>query len=79
MAKAQPKPRLRRTLDELVIEDSNWLDLGQLRALVALADELGWADGSLISHGVGSEHIYRHDIRIAQRLVIEGNAPEATP
>lgn len=68
-------PRLRRSLDELGIEDTSWLSLGQLRALVAKADELGWDDSSLISHGTGSDHPFRHDVRPARRLVIEGNDP----
>jgi len=66
-------PRLTRTRDELSIEDTTWLTLGQLRVLVAKADELHWDDNALISHTAGSQHLTRHDVRIARRLVIEGN------
>ena len=69
-------PRHHRTSDEIVVEDSNWLDLGQLRALVRAADERHWPDSALISHGTGSQHLTRHDVRIARRLVIEGNDPQ---
>lgn len=59
----------------LAIGDNTWLDLGQLRALVRRADELGLADTSLISHTHGSEHLTRHDVRIARRIVIEADRP----
>lgn len=58
--------------EELGVGDNNWLNLGQLRALVAKADELQWADNSLVSHTAGSQHIRRHDVRVARRIVIEG-------
>lgn len=69
-------PRLTRTPDVLGIEDPTWLTLGQLRALVAKADELHWGDNSLISHGVGEDHVRRRDVRAARRLVIEGHDPK---
>jgi hypothetical protein len=69
-------PSLHRMPDELAIEDTTWLTLGQLRALVAKADELHWGDNALISHGVGSDHVRLRDARIARRLVIEGHDPK---
>ena len=71
------KPRLRRTPDELILEDSTWLSLGRLRALVARAGTLGWPDNSLVSHGPGTEHPYRHDVRITRRLVAGRQHPGA--
>lgn len=71
-----PKPRLHRMADEIVIEDDTWLSLGQLRALVRMADERGWDDTALISHGTGRQHITRHDVLIARRIVIEGVDPD---
>lgn len=62
----------RQGSDELSVKDNNWLHLGQLRALVAKADELGWSDRSLVCHSPGDQHIYRHDVRAARRIVIEG-------
>lgn len=71
-----PTPQVKRNPDDLLIADSTWLDLGQLRALVRKADELGWDDSALISHGPGSSHLTRHDVRVAHLIVIEGYPPE---
>lgn len=62
-------------LDELVLEDTEWLTLGQLRALVAEADRCGWSDKSLVSHGEGAGHMCRYDIREARVIVITGGPP----
>lgn len=70
------KPVYRKTMDEIQLSGTTWLDLGQLRALVRRADDRGWPDAALVSHGTGSEHPTRHDVRVARRLVIEGNDPE---
>lgn len=73
---SRAQPQHRRSLDEISIVDTSWLDLGRLRALVSAADARGWPDSALISHGVGTDHISRHDVRIARKIVIEGNDPE---
>lgn len=75
MARDKSKPQFRHTPDEIMVEDTGWLHLGQLRALVQMADDRGWPDSALISHGVGGSHPWRHDIRVARCLVIEGNDP----
>lgn len=68
--------KLRRPSDELRIANNSWLTLGELRELVRKADELGWSDKSLVSHGTGSQHPYRHDILTARRIVVEGGPAE---
>lgn len=73
MARVEPKLN-RRPEADLVIEGNVWLNLGDLRGLVAKADELGWSDRSLIGHSFGSEHISRRDIQAAKRIVIEGGS-----
>lgn len=77
MSRDPAAPRFRRTSDEIEIADTSWLNLGQLRALVRMADDRGWPDSSLVSHGKGSDHVWRHDVRVAHRIVIEGNDPGA--
>lgn len=68
-------PRYQRTSDEITVMDTTWLDLGQLRELVRLADERDWPDSALVCHGTGSGHPSRHDVNVAHRLVVEGNDP----
>lgn len=70
MAKAEPK--LRQSLDILEINDSTWMNLGQLRALVKKADELNWDDSSLISHSSGRDHPSQRNMRIGGSIYIEG-------
>lgn len=64
--------RLNCRPDDLVVSDSTWLSLGDLRALVKRADELQWTDSSLIA-GRMREHPSRHDVRIVSSLTIEGS------
>lgn len=71
------EPRFVRRLDNLEVRDSSWLELGQLRSLIALADERGWPDSSLISSGPGGEHPSQRDLRIVKTLVIEGSDPQS--
>jgi len=71
-----PDPQYRRVPDEIAVGDNDWLTLGQLRALVHLADQRSWPDKALISHSQGGDHPRRHDVRTARRIVIEGNDPE---
>jgi hypothetical protein len=62
-------------LEILRAKDSSWLNLGQLRELVAEADRLGWLDSSLVSLiGSGGDHPYRADLRTVRGLAIEGGA-----
>jgi hypothetical protein len=72
-AKRTGRTKFRRIPDEIAVEDPIWLNLGQLRELVRMADDHGWSDQCLISHGTGGEHIRRRDIRTAQGIYIEGN------
>lgn len=72
MVTENPAVQHRKPMEELKIVDKSWLTLGQLRELVRKADELGWVDKSLVSHGTGSDHPYRHDIRNARYIVVEG-------
>jgi hypothetical protein len=60
----------RNGFDELSVSDS-WVNLGQLRELVAEADRRGWSDRSLVSARTGT-HIYRHDINVVKSLYVEG-------
>lgn len=72
---SQGEPKFRRALDEIAVESATWLNLGQLRALVQMADDRGWEDRCLISHGGGREHPRRHDVQMATLIVIEGGDP----
>jgi hypothetical protein len=72
-AKRTGRAEFRRMPDEIAVEVPIWLNLGQLRELVRVADDHDWPDQCLISHGAGGEHIRRHDIRTAQRIYIEGS------
>lgn len=69
------KPRFWPRPDAIMIDSPDWLDLGQLRELVRMADDRSWPDDALVSHGVGGQHPFRHDICIAKRLVVEGYDP----
>jgi hypothetical protein len=72
----EPKVRLNKAPDLLIIEDGGWLTLGHLRALVQDADDRGWSDKSLVSHGGGGTHPSRCDVKPAYKVVIEGRDPE---
>jgi len=68
------KVYLAKRLDIIRAEDSNWLTLKSLRELVRLADENGWGDSCLVSHGRvgGGEHPYVVGLNTARAIVVEG-------
>lgn len=67
------KVKLQPKRDQIEAKDQTWLNLGDLRSMVKLADEHGWADDCLVSHGRGSgDHPSIRGLHTATQLVVEG-------
>lgn len=66
-------PEIQETRDRLIISDSSWINLGQLRALVAEADQNGWSDECLVSQGrANSGHPTLRGWDVTGALLVEG-------
>lgn len=66
-------PEIQETRDRLIISDSSWINLGQLRALVAEADQNGWSDECLVSQGpANNSHPSRVGWQICGALMVQG-------
>lgn len=69
----KPKVKLAKSADELRAQADTWLDLGQLRELVRMADDNGWTDSCLVSHSLGAGHHPRlRGMEMATYLIVEG-------
>jgi hypothetical protein len=72
---AAAKVKLESLPDQIEAADRTWLTLKELREMVDLADQHGWADSCLVSHSTGnSEHPRIVGLRCATRLVVTGPA-----
>lgn len=69
---ARKGPQIQTTPDELTVSDGTWLNLGQLRELVKMADEHGWRDECLVSHGLSHGHPSLRDWQITTHLLVQG-------